>query len=80
VKNIKNAMRKKRSHPVVEQFSDEDMEQIKRYGQALSGGVAPFDQEVERHLQKRTREASAAKMYTAQTGGSLGSGATKARR
>jgi len=26
------------------------VEQIKRYGQALSGGVTPFDEEVERHL------------------------------
>jgi hypothetical protein len=26
------------------------MEQIKRYGQALSGGVTQFDEEVERHL------------------------------
>jgi hypothetical protein len=43
-------MRKKKSHPVTDQFSDEDMEQIKRYGQALSGGVTPFDDEVERHL------------------------------
>ena len=43
-------MPKKKSHPVAEQFSDEAMEQIKRYGQALSGGVTPFDEEVERHL------------------------------
>jgi hypothetical protein len=26
------------------------VEQIKRYGQALSGGVTAFDEEVERHL------------------------------
>ena len=43
-------MPKKKSHPVTDQFSDEDMEQIKRYGQAMSGGVTPFDEEVERHL------------------------------
>jgi hypothetical protein len=43
-------MRKKKSHPVTDQFSHEDMEQIKRYGQALSGGVTPFDEEVEKHL------------------------------
>jgi hypothetical protein len=47
---IKTVMRKKKSHPVLDQFSDEDMEQIKRYGEALSGGVTPFDEEVERHL------------------------------
>ena len=45
-------MPKKKSQPVAEQFSDEDMEQIKRYGQALSGGVTPFDEEVERHLDR----------------------------
>ncbi len=43
-------MSKKKSHTVTDQFSDEEMEQIKRYGQALSGGVTPFDEEVERHL------------------------------
>jgi hypothetical protein len=43
-------MRKKKSHPVTDQLSNEDMEQIKRYGQAMSGGVTPFDEEVERHL------------------------------
>ena len=35
---------------VADHFSDEETEQIKRYGQALSGGVTPFDEEVERHL------------------------------
>ena len=39
-------MRKKESRPVAEQFSNEEMEQIKHYGQALSGGVTPFDEEV----------------------------------
>ena len=29
------------------QFSDDELEQIKRYGQAL-GGVTPFDEEVDR--------------------------------
>ena len=55
-------MRKKKSHPVTDQFSDEDMEQIKRYGQALSGGVTPFDEEVERHLARY--EASRKKTET----------------
>jgi hypothetical protein len=32
-------MRKKKPHPVADQFSVNEMEQIKRYGQALSGGV-----------------------------------------
>jgi hypothetical protein len=43
-------MPKKKSHPVAKQFSNEAMKKIKRYGQALSGGVTPFDAEVERHL------------------------------
>jgi hypothetical protein len=43
-------VRKKKSHPVADQFSNDEMDQIKRYGQALSGGVTPFDDEVERHL------------------------------
>jgi hypothetical protein len=46
----KNVMRKKKSHPVADQFSDKNMEQIKRYGKALSSGVTPFDEEVERYL------------------------------
>ena len=32
------------------QFSDPDLERIKRYGRALDG-VTPFDEEVERHLE-----------------------------
>jgi hypothetical protein len=43
-------MRKKKSQPPANQFSDDEMEQISRFGQALSGGVTPFDEEVERHL------------------------------
>ena len=43
-------MRKKKSHPVLDNFSDADLKQIKRYGRALSGGVTPFDEEVQRHL------------------------------
>jgi hypothetical protein len=45
-------MRKKKSHPIAEQFSDEDMERIKRYGQALSGSPTSFDEEVEKYLRK----------------------------
>ena len=48
-------MRKKKSHPVTDQFSNEDMEQIKRYGQALSGSPTPFDEEVARCLNERLR-------------------------
>ncbi len=69
----------KNNKSVADQFSDPEMEQIQRYGQALQGGVTPFDEEVERHLQEsgayeraqaRAREANAAKMQAARTGGS----------
>jgi hypothetical protein len=46
-------MAKRQSHPIADQFSDDEMEQIKRYGQALNGGATPFDEEVERHLVHR---------------------------
>lgn len=55
-------------HPIADQFSDEEMEQLKRYGEAL-GGSTPFSDEVEKHLPKY--EAHYAKMRAAQTGGSL---------
>jgi hypothetical protein len=45
-------MAKKKSHPVLDQFSSDEMEKIKRYGQALSGSPTPFDEEVEKHLRK----------------------------
>lgn len=63
--------RKSQPHPA-EQFSDPEMEQIKRFGQALGGQPTDFDKEVERELEKRARarEASAEKMKAAQTGGS----------
>jgi hypothetical protein len=32
-------MARKKSNPVADRFSDDEMEQIKRYGQALSGAV-----------------------------------------
>lgn len=56
------------------QFSDQDMEQVKRYGAALGGGPSSFDEEVERGLEKRqqAREANAAKMHQAQTSMGLG--------
>jgi hypothetical protein len=43
-------MRKRKSHPLADQFSHDEMDQIKRYGQALGSGVTPFDEEVEKHL------------------------------
>jgi len=49
------------------QFSDEEMEQLKRYGAALGGGPSAFDEEVEKHL--AGHEAHYAKMRAAQTGG-----------
>ena len=66
-------MAKKKQSPedVAGQFSDDEMDQIKRYGQALGGKPTPFDEEVESHL--AGMEANAAKMRAAQTGGaSLG--------
>jgi hypothetical protein len=35
-----------------DQFTDPEMEHLQRYGQALGGGVTPFDEEVERELGK----------------------------
>ena len=65
-------MRKKKSHRVTDQFSDDEMAQMKRYGQAQLGGT-DFSAEVEKELVKlqRKREANAGKMKAAQTGGSL---------
>jgi hypothetical protein len=52
MKNFRHQKRltRRKSDPVADQFSDDEMEQIKRYGQGLSGGVTPFDEGVERHL------------------------------
>jgi hypothetical protein len=52
MKNFRDQKRmaRKKSNPVADRFSDDEMEQTKRYGQALSGGVTSFDEEVERHL------------------------------
>ena len=64
------------------QFSDPEMEQIKRYGQALGGAPTDFDEQVEQAInaRQRTREANAAKMKAAQTGGSPGLGPTEAEQ
>jgi hypothetical protein len=61
IKNFqtKNAMRKKKSHQIDDQFSDDDMNQIKHFGQMLGGGVTPFDEAVEEALNKREAETSA---------------------
>jgi hypothetical protein len=55
---------------IPDQFSDDEMEQMKRYGSAQLGGT-DFSAEVEKELDKlqRGREASAAKMHAAQTSG-----------
>jgi len=65
---------KKAKPSVADQFSDDEMNQVKHYGQMLGGGVTPFDDAVEDALNKReAQEANAAKMRAAQTGGaSLG--------
>jgi hypothetical protein len=55
------------SDDIAGQFSDEEMEQLKRYGQALSSGPTPFEEEVEKHL--AGHEAHYAKMRAAQSGG-----------
>jgi hypothetical protein len=55
---------------VAGEFSDEEMEGIKRYGQALGGQPTAFDEEVEKHL--AGHEAHFAKMRAAQRGGDLG--------
>lgn len=61
-------MAKKKQSPedVAGQFSDDEMDQIKRYGQALGGKPSAFDEEVEEHL--TGMEANAKKMRAAQTG------------
>jgi hypothetical protein len=77
-----------------DQFTDPQMEQIQRYGQALGGGITPFDEELERELpklhpgeaEKKRRmaqtaipgEAQAQKMRAAQSGGSPSLGPTEA--
>ena len=62
--------------PIHEQFSDDEIEQMKRYGAAQIGG-SDFSEEVEKHLdalEAKRGEASAKKMHAAQTGGGEGLG------
>lgn len=56
--------------PIHEQFSDDEMEQLKRHGAAQIGG-SDFSAKVEEHLNalEAKREANASKMKAAQTGG-----------
>src|SRR5260221_14764979 len=65
-----------------DQFSDDDMDQIKRFGQALGGAPTDFDEEVEKALDARlrAREASAGKMKAAATGGCARVGPPGARQ
>lgn len=69
--------KQQQSHPIADQFSDEEMEAIKRYGQAL-GGSTDFSDEVEKHL--AGHEAYYKKMRAAATGGSLDLGPTEAEQ
>jgi hypothetical protein len=48
---------------IEDRFSDDDMNQIKHYGQMLGGGVTPFDEAVEEALNKHraVREANCQK-------------------
>jgi hypothetical protein len=61
-------MHKKKSHPIADRFSNDEIDQIKRYGQALHGGVTPFDKEVEKHLTRyeANRKKMKAKAQAAQ--------------
>src|SRR5215475_4895915 len=56
-----------------DQFSDQDMEQLKHYGEALGGNPTAFEEAVEAHLMGGTdaghaHEASYEKMRAAQEG------------
>jgi hypothetical protein len=42
-----------------EKFSNSEMEQVKRFGQALGGQPTDFDEEVEREIEKRQRAREA---------------------
>jgi hypothetical protein len=40
------------------EFSDEELAQFTRFGQALMGGITPFDEAVEYYLNRYEREAN----------------------
>jgi hypothetical protein len=44
-----------------DQFSDAEMAQVKRFGQALGGAPTPFDEEVEKHYQRHAANIAKAK-------------------
>jgi hypothetical protein len=68
-------------HPAAGAFSDDEMEQVKRFGQALGGQPSAFDEDVEKALAKHyPKEFSAEKMHAAQTGGSTSLGPTEAEQ
>ncbi len=75
-------MAKKQQQSPAAGFSDPEMDQIKRYGQALGGAPTDFSEQVETALneRQRAREAGAAKMHAAQTSGSEGLGPTEAEQ
>jgi hypothetical protein len=67
-------MHERKSRPIADQYSDDEMALIKRYGQALGGSPTPFDEEVEKYL----RSVEANKKKLARTGGLVQSEAHKA--
>jgi hypothetical protein len=60
-------MRKKKSHPVADQFSHHEMDGVKRYGQALDGSPTPFDEEVEFYAMRMPIAAAWAAAEASQT-------------
>jgi hypothetical protein len=54
-KGEKKMAKQRQEQSPADQFSDEDMERIKHYGEALGGKATPFDEEVERHLEYHER-------------------------
>jgi hypothetical protein len=40
------------NNAIADQFSDDDMGMIKRYGEALGGKPTPFDEEVEQYIRQ----------------------------
>jgi hypothetical protein len=44
-----------------DQFSDAEMDQVKRFGQALGGAPTSFDEEVDKHYQRHAANIAKAK-------------------
>jgi hypothetical protein len=55
--DIIRRMPKKKSHPIADQFSDDEMAQIKRFGEALGGKPTALDEEVEMLLCEMEKHA-----------------------